>query len=127
MNWEGIVVHHSASPDVSANEIDRWHKERGWNGIGYHFVIRKDGSIEPARNWDTAGAHKKGFNTTHIGICVTGNLNEHTPARHQLASLIDLTQGLITRWNTTDIIKHHGNCPGRLFPWRFYVNNAKED
>ena len=52
-----IVLHHSASADVSAAEIHGWHRAKGWAGIGYHFVIRKNGSIERGRPQEMIGAH----------------------------------------------------------------------
>ncbi len=75
------VIHHTASHDVSAAEIDRWHKqntyidkngkERHWDGIGYHFVIRTDGTIEKGRDIQKQGAHAKGRND-RLGIVLTG-------------------------------------------------------
>ena len=52
-----IVLHHSASRDVPAAEIHGWHLARGWAGIGYHFVIRKNGNIEQGRPMQMIGAH----------------------------------------------------------------------
>ena len=70
-----LAVHCSATPeemDIGVEEIDRWHKERGWIGCGYHFVIRKDGTVETGRDIDAIGAHVRGFNQTSIGICLVG-------------------------------------------------------
>ena len=44
------VIHHTASFDVPVSTIDEWHKERGWDGCGYHFLIRADGTIEKGRS-----------------------------------------------------------------------------
>ncbi len=121
MEWQGIVVHHSASHDVSANEIDRWHKEKGWAGVGYHFVIRADGSIEPARDWKTAGAHAYGRNSTHLGICLTGNFGNHAPTDEQMRSLVMLVKGIKTRFKIEKIEQHHEECPGKLFPWDNFI------
>ena len=56
---DAIVIHHvgGTKRDVSAEVIDGWHKNNGWAGIGYHFVIRKDGTIERGRPMDILGAH----------------------------------------------------------------------
>ena len=70
-----IVIHYSASPDdrqVTAGDIDEWHKVRGWDGIGYHFVIQRNGTLERGRDIETVGAHVKGHNLNSIGICVVG-------------------------------------------------------
>ena len=132
MNWQGVVIHHSASGDVPATEIDQWHRDRGWDQIGYHFVIRQNGDIEPARNWAKAGAHAKtgkpySRNTTHLGICLTGNFEEHPPTLEQLTALIKLTRGLISRWDAEKIEKHHERCPGPLFPWEFFIAALRKE
>ncbi len=114
---KGITIHHSASHDVPALEIDRWHRERGWNGIGYHFVIRKDGSIEMGRPWDRQGAHHYGYNATNFGICVTGNFNQEEPSREQIAAIVSIIRGLKSRFGVTSVVRHHENCPGKNFPF----------
>ena len=70
-----IVIHCSATPngqDFSAEDINRWHVNRGWSEIGYHFIIRRDGRIEVGRDLDERGAHVKGHNTDSWGICLIG-------------------------------------------------------
>jgi len=71
-----IILHCADTPngkDFHASDIDRWHKERGWRCIGYHFVITLDGSIESGRPVDEIGAHCKGHNHDSIGICLIGD------------------------------------------------------
>ena len=73
-----IVVHCSASkPDQVAGvkEIDQMHKDRGWSGIGYNFVIRRDGAIEIGRPLNKVGAHVFGFNKISWSACLEGGLN----------------------------------------------------
>ena len=65
-SWSDVVAHDNAKT------IDRWHKARGWRGIGYHFVIVKSGLIELGRPLIEVGAHAKGRNFYSIGICLTG-------------------------------------------------------
>ena len=125
MQWLGIVVHHSASHDVDANTIDRWHREKGWAGVGYHFVIRFDGSIEPARDWKAVGAHAYGRNSTHLGICLTGNFNQHSPTEEQLRSLMLLVRGLQSRFGIKSVEQHHEECPGKLFPWAEFIQELE--
>lgn len=70
-----IIVHCSAtSPrmNIGAAEIDQWHRDRGWAGIGYHFVIRRDGLAEAGRPIGQAGAHARGHNADTIAICLVG-------------------------------------------------------
>ena len=73
-----IVFHCSATPpnsDIGAQEIDDWHRERGWNEIGYHAVIRRDGTIEWGRHMDEVGAHVKGKNMQSVGVCLVGGVD----------------------------------------------------
>lgn len=63
-----IIWHCSASQgDLSAVDIDKMHKNRGWSGLGYHAVFRRDGSIQMGRSWNSNGAHAYGYNNTSIG------------------------------------------------------------
>lgn len=76
-----IVVHCSASPgrmDIGVREIDRWHRERGFWSIGYHYVIRRDGSLERGRSLEKVGAHVKIHNRTSVGVCLVGGLDDET-------------------------------------------------
>jgi hypothetical protein len=70
-----IIMHCSAVRPwqrSSAADIERWHRERGFSSIGYHYVVRRDGSIEPGRPLQQAGAHCRGYNRHSIGICYEG-------------------------------------------------------
>ena len=74
-----IVIHCSAtkaSADIGRKEIDRWHREKGWLEIGYHFVIRRDGTRELGRPEDKPGAHARGFNERSLGICMVGGVDD---------------------------------------------------
>ena len=62
--------------DIGAADIRRWHRAKGWLDIGYHFVIRRDGTVETGRNIATPGAHVAGFNSCSIGICMVGGQGE---------------------------------------------------
>ena len=72
-----IVVHCSATParmDIGVEEIRKWHLQRGFIDIGYHFVIRRDGRWERGRREDAVGAHVYGKNGHSIGVCMVGGL-----------------------------------------------------
>lgn len=108
------VIHHTASHDVSAATIDRWHKERtyidkngkrrNWDGIGYHFVIRENGTIERGRSLNKRGAHAKGRND-RIGIVLTGYDKFSSLQKNALKRLLaDL--------GIQNIEPHHERCPG---------------
>ena len=97
-----IIVHCSATPegrDVDAATIDMWHKERGWSGIGYHYVIKLDGSIEYGRDINKTGAHVKNHNKGSIGICYIGGCDasmkdKDTRTQEQKESLLLLLKTL---------------------------------
>ena len=71
-NWNGklsirsktsrIILHHAESSSCTADDIHQWHLDRGWSGIGYHFFVRKDGSVYRGRPENTVGAHASGAN-----------------------------------------------------------------
>ena len=70
-----LIIHCSATPegkDYTVQDIDRWHKARGWKGIGYHYVIYRDGSIHKGRPEEQVGAHCLNHNKHSIGICYIG-------------------------------------------------------
>lgn len=78
-----IAIHCSAtkpSMDVPVERIDKWHKRRGWSGIGYHYYIRRNGAIFLGRDLKTPGAHVRGFNNESIGICYEGGIDEQGKA-----------------------------------------------
>lgn len=82
------------SPDVDKfglSDIDRWHKERGFSGCGYHKVIRRTGKVETGRDYATIGAHCKGQNETSIGICLIGTSR---PTKKQLVALCNLYKNI---------------------------------
>lgn len=74
-----IAIHCSATKpdqDIGVREITRWHMSQGWLDIGYHWVIRRDGTLEEGRKGLVEGAHVKGFNHNSIGICMVGGLDD---------------------------------------------------
>jgi hypothetical protein len=119
---EGIVIHHSASRDISSQTIHQWHLQRGWLGIGYHFVIRTAGSVETGRPIDAVGTHAMSpANERTIGICLTGNFENHAPTAQQLDSLVWLIkEHIYARYGSLPLTGHRDHrptsCPGRYFP-----------
>ena len=114
-----IVVHCSATrtgQDIGAADIDRWHRDRGWSRIGYHFVIRLDGAVEAGRELDAVGAHCKGHNRVSVGVCLVGGLSldggsamTFTPA--QLDSLRVLLSRLKNHYPTAQVLGHRDLSP----------------
>lgn len=113
-----IVVHCSATEgtkDFGAYDIDRWHRERGWLSIGYHYVIRLDGSIEEGRSVEDRGAHVQGHNHESIGICLIGGLQDGVPTatftEDQYRNLRVLVQGLQILFPNAKVVGHR-DFPG---------------
>ena len=72
---ELLILHHAAAKTCSADDVHRWHLQNGWVGIGYHFFVRKDGSVYRGRPENAIGAHTVGYNSVSIGICFEGNFD----------------------------------------------------
>jgi len=110
-----IIVHCSATAegkDFSVKDIDRWHRERGWSGCGYHYVIRLDGTIEQGRMESQIGAHCYGHNMNSIGVCYIGGLAsdgktpKDTRTIKQKASLRALLRRLRQKYPEATIYGH---------------------
>jgi len=116
-----LVVHHSDSGDVPAAEVDRWHQGKGWLGIGYHFLIRENGSIEGGRPENVIGAHTLNYNSQSIGICLAGDFMKDKPTVAQMDALVGLLGLLRGKYPQAKIVRHGElqatSCPGNLFPW----------
>jgi len=72
-----IVIHCTQTPDtmdIGADEIKKWHKNRGFDTIGYHFVIRRDGHVDKGRDINYVGAHAVAVNGTSIGVALVGGV-----------------------------------------------------
>lgn len=111
-----IIIHCSATPNGrhhDAADIDRWHKENGWSGIGYHYVICTTGKVDKGRDESVIGAHAYGHNKDSIGICIIGN-NKYNAV--QWYRLRELVAQLITKYPDAKVIGHnevsHKSCPG---------------
>jgi N-acetylmuramoyl-L-alanine amidase len=119
-NPNKIIYHHSARGEWSPEEINEYHKSKGWKGIGYHYYIRKDGSIYSGRPENAEGAHTKGENNSSIGICLEGNFEDEYPTEEQLESLYKLSLYTSLKYDIYKIIGHRDVyktlCPGENFP-----------
>lgn len=117
-----VIVHHSATPgDVSATTIHGWHLNQGWAGIGYHFVIRTDGTVERGRPEKYIGSHSGVTgNPDSIGVCFAGNFMSHEPTQAQIQGFIELYRYLVNKYGQLGIIGHRDvmptACPGTMFP-----------
>jgi len=104
-------------------EIDNWHKARGWKGFGYHYLIDRDGSVATGRPLEEVGAHVSGHNTNSIGVCIVGGFGsnaddnpENNFTQAQLDSLYELVSELSQRFPNAKVRGHNEvankACPG---------------
>lgn len=110
-----IIVHCSATKegqDFTVADITKWHKQRGFTTIGYHYVVYRDGSVHVGRDVNVSGAHCTGHNSHSIGVCYIGGLSAmsgtpkdtRTPA--QKASMLKLLKELRTLYPKAQIRGH---------------------
>ena len=111
---DSVTVHCSATPEgksFDATDIDGWHRKQGWAGIGYHYVIHLDGSIEAGRPEDAVGAHVEGHNSTSIGVVYIGGTDalghpKDTRTPDQKSALKQLLVHLAAKYKLKDILGH---------------------
>ena len=131
--WECIVIHHSATDFGGARRFDQGHKEKGWDDLGYHFVIgngsdTRDGLVEVGPRWKEQrhGAHCRSpedyYNERGIGICLVGNFDRDKPSAAQTQSLSRLVRFLCRKYGipasrvyTHGGVTHQTRCPGKHF------------
>ena len=119
-----IIIHCTATPegrDHTAKEIDRWHREKGWASIGYHFVIRLDGTVENGRPIEQVGAHVKGHNEDSIGIVYVGGCDKNmkpkdtrTPAQRE--ALLETVTNLQESYPRATVHGHNEFDKGKACP-----------
>lgn len=119
---EKLVLHHAAALKCSVEDIHRWHKGNGWAGIGYQFLVRKNGEIHEGRPINTVGAHAYGFNDESIGICFEGNFEKEKMPKAQKEAGKWLVAYVRQLYPTiTEVVGHRDlmatACPGKNFPF----------
>lgn len=116
-----IILHHAEAKSASVEEVNRWHLERGWTGIGYHFYIRKDGRIYRGRPEWAVGAHAQGHNSRSVGICVEGAYMTETMPKAQFDALVGLVREEMAKYPGAKVLRHKDvnstDCPGTNYPW----------
>ena len=120
-----LIVHCTATAegkDFHAHDVDRWHKAQGWDGIGYHYLVCLDGSVEKGRPETKVGAHCTGYNSMSLGICYVGGLAsdgrtpKDTRTTAQKAALRALLKRLKKKYPKTRIVGHHHLNKGKACP-----------
>lgn len=116
-----IIIHHAAAKKASASDIHRWHKQRGWSGAGYHFLVRKDGKIYRLRPEKYIGAHASGSNSDSLGICFEGDFEIEKMGDKQKKSGKELVAYLKRKYGISKVQRHKDvgstSCPGKNFPF----------
>jgi len=120
-----IIIHCTATPEGREHDvadIRRWHLKRGFNDIGYHYLIHIDGTIEEGRPINKQGAHCSGQNRGSIGICYVGGMSKDmkkakdTRTQAQKDSLIKLMHELIYKYNKDMTIHGHNEYANKACP-----------
>jgi len=120
-----IVIHCTATPEGRHHDvadITRWHLKRGFNTIGYHFLIHLDGTIERGRSIKKSGAHTSGHNRNSIGVCYVGGMTrdmkkaKDTRTPEQKDSLIKLIQELIYKYSKDMTVHGHNEFANKACP-----------
>lgn len=121
-----IVLHNADASNCTIYDIHQWHLNNGWLGCGYHFLVRKDGSIYRGRPENAQGSHCPGANTTSIGICFEGAYMTETMPSVQYNAGIELINYLFNKYGTLAIYGHKDlystDCPGTNFPLNDFKN-----
>lgn len=128
-----LILHHSGTTTCTPDGVHSWHVGNGWAGIGYHYLVRKDGTIYRGRPEDTVGAHAYGANSHSIGVCFEGNYEvEQSMPAAQLAAGQALVADIKRRWGITKVIGHKDvagsttDCPGKYFPFAEMISGKTE-
>lgn len=116
-----IVIHHSGDCDTLEKIRDLHVNKNGWDDIGYHFLIGREGQMFNGRKIETIGSHAIGHNSSSIGICLLGNFDKEMPQESQLSALNQIITSLMQDFHLkTDCIKFHRDfegvgksCPGK--------------
>ncbi|KGM95580.1 glucosaminidase domain-containing protein [Clostridium botulinum] len=126
---KNIVLHHTECNGWSIERLHKLHRDEfGWKGLGYHFYIRKDGSIYRGRPEWTMGSHCKGFNKNSIGVAFEGDYHnvDKTMPQAQFNAGLQLIAYLKNKYGNMGVYGHRevgsSNCPGRYFPLSNFKN-----
>lgn len=124
-----IILHHAAASVCSASDIHRWHLANGWSGAGYHFLVRKDGTVYRLRPEKYVGAHAIGANQDSIGICFEGHFGTEQMKEIQKQAGKELIAELKRKHRISKVEGHREvsatDCPGKNFPLKELKGEGK--
>ncbi len=122
------ILHHAEAKTCSAADIHNWHKQRGWTGAGYHFLVRKNGKVYRLRPEWTVGAHAAGANSDSLGICFEGAYNTEYMGQAQIQAGRELVAYLKSKYGISLVQRHKDvgstDCPGAHFPFSEITNGT---
>ena len=131
LNTNRIIVHHAAISNCTPEQIHQWHLDKGWSGAGYHFFVKKDGSIYSLRPEDKVGAHAYGANSDSIGMCAEGDFTKETMSDKQLSAMVELIKYIENKYSIKTIEKHSQvnatTCPAGGFPFDKMVERVNSE
>ncbi|URZ16849.1 peptidoglycan recognition protein family protein [Clostridium felsineum] len=114
------VLHHAEASHCSIQDIHSWHLQNGWAGCGYHFLVRKDGTVYRGRPENAIGAHCPSRNSDSIGICAEGEYMGETMPEVQKQAIVALCQEMCQKYGKLEIGGHKQyystSCPGDKYP-----------
>jgi hypothetical protein len=115
-----IVWHHAEASSCSVQDIHAWHLANGWNGIGYHLFIRKDGTIYQGRKFGWRGSHCPPANYNSIGVCCEGDFRTEVMSATQLQVCLEVKKYLQDIYGQIPSFGHKElwstECPAKNFP-----------
>jgi len=117
-----IVIHTLAfEGDADIDRVREWHLDRGWNDVGYHYLVRRSGEVQRGRDEDAVGAHAVNFNRHSIGIALEGHGDSECPRLEQLLAVFRLCDEVMLRYGISidKVLGHRETgarktCPGSL-------------
>ena len=116
-----IILHHAEASTCTPEDINRWHKANGWSGAGYHFLVRKDGTVYSLRPEWALGAHAAGNNYDSLGVCFEGAYMRETMGQTQIDAGRELVAYLKAKYGISKVQAHRDvcptDCPGTNFPF----------
>lgn len=115
-----VILHHAGASTCTVQDVHRWHLDRGWAGIGYHYLVRKDGTVFCGRPEDAIGAHCRDHNHDSVGICAEGDYTREQMPPQQEEAIIRLVRQLLRRYPGARVVGHRElvatTCPGQNYP-----------
>ena len=125
-----IILHHRAG-DGDVQSIHQQHLSQGWSGIGYHYYVRKDGSIYAGRPENSIGAHCTNFNACSIGVCFEGDFDKEPMGTKQFNAGRELLAYLEKNYKNAQFALHKDfndtDCPGKYFPYPELISMPEKE